>query len=233
MGKSSRLSAGYPGKRQLDLVLVAILALPASLLVLLCALAILIEDGPPVLLRQTRAGRHGAPFTMLKLRTMARDTEPESEVPDPGQVTKVGRLLRRGSIDELPQLVNVARGEMSVVGPRPTFTSRAEWYSGTDRARLCVLPGLTGLAQVSGRNRLSWLHRTELDLRYVARRGLRLDLAILTRSVRVVLTGDGVHGHPAPQSTAHRPDGQATSSLIPRPPAPAGDPVAPARLPSP
>lgn len=192
--------AAYRGKRLLDLAFVALVALPACVLLLVCALATMLEDGRPVLLRQTRVGRDGRPFTMFKLRTMARDTEPEAEVPDPGRVTRVGRLLRRGSIDELPQLANVLRGEMSVVGPRPTFGHRAEWYRGAERDRLRVLPGLTGLAQVSGRNRLTWQRRTELDLRYVAEQSLRLDLLILARSVWVVFVGDGVGGHPRPDA---------------------------------
>jgi lipopolysaccharide/colanic/teichoic acid biosynthesis glycosyltransferase len=206
MSEASGLPSGYRGKRLLDLILLAIIALPASVLVLVCAVAILIEDGRPLLLRQTRVGRDGRPFVMFKLRTMARDMEPESEVPDPVRVTRVGRLLRRGSVDELPQLVNVARGEMSVIGPRPTFAHRADCYQGPERERLRVLPGLTGLAQVSGRNRLSWQRRTELDLRYVTEQRLRLDLIILVRSIWMVLVGDGVHGHPRPEA-ALRNDG--------------------------
>ena len=206
MSESSGLPAGYWGKRLLDLVLIAIFAVPALFLILVCALAILIEDGRPVLLRQTRAGRYGRPFEMFKLRTMARDTEPESEFPDPGRVTRVGRLLRRGSLDELPQMLNVARGQMSVVGPRPTFLHRSECYQGLERERLRVRPGLTGLAQVCGRNRLSWQRRTELDVLYVAEQSLRLDLAILVRSVRVVVVGDGVQGHPVPETVSQAAD---------------------------
>ncbi len=183
-------------KRMLDLLVVGALAVPALLLTLFCALAILCADGRPVLLRQRRVGLGGASFTMFKLRTMTTEAEPESEVPDAAHVTRVGAVLRRMSADELPQLINVARGEMSLVGPRPTFAHRLERYDERDLRRLSTPPGLTGLAQVSGRNRLSWAERTELDLTYVATRSLWLDLVILIRSVLVVLTGDGVHGHP-------------------------------------
>jgi sugar transferase EpsL len=149
-----------------------------------------------VLLRQTRVGRGGRPFGLWKLRTMARDTPPDAEVPDATRVTRVGRVLRRLSLDELPQLVNVARGEMSVVGPRPTFPHRARRYDARQRRRLAVPPGLTGLAQVRGRNRLGWAERTDLDLEYVRTQTLALDVRILARSVWVVLAGEGVTGHP-------------------------------------
>jgi lipopolysaccharide/colanic/teichoic acid biosynthesis glycosyltransferase len=184
----------YRGKRLLDLGFVALIALPALLCVLVCALAIAVEDGGPILLRQTRIGAGGRPFTLFKLRTMARNAEPESEVPDATRITRVGCLLRRLSLDELPQLVNVVRGDMSVVGPRPNFAHRR--YDGPARQRLAVLPGLTGLAQIYGRNQLSWSRRTELDIEYTLTQSLGGDLKILLRSVWVVLAGDGVQGHP-------------------------------------
>ncbi len=187
---------GYRGKRALDLLVVCMLALPAVLLTLLCALVILCTDGRPVLLRQRRVGLGGVSFTMFKLRTMSTEAEPESEVPEAAHVTRVGAVLRRMSVDELPQLINVVRGEMSLVGPRPTFAHRSQRYTEQELHRLSTPPGLTGLAQTSGRNRLSWAERTELDLAYVAAQSLWLDLVILVRSVLVVLTGDGVQGHP-------------------------------------
>jgi lipopolysaccharide/colanic/teichoic acid biosynthesis glycosyltransferase len=197
----------YPGKRLLDLVIVAIAAPPALLVAVLCAIAILCEDGHPVLLRQTRTGCGGRPFTLFKLRTMSRCAQPEAEVPEADRITRVGRLLRRISLDEVPQLINVLRGEMSLVGPRPNFLHRTERYDARQRQRLAALPGLTGLAQVSGRNRLSWDARTDLDLEYVAVQSLRLDLWILVRSAWVVLTGDGVTGHPAEPAPIPVPEG--------------------------
>jgi lipopolysaccharide/colanic/teichoic acid biosynthesis glycosyltransferase len=195
------MHSSYPGKRMLDLVVLAVLALPALLTMAVCAVLIYWEDGYPPLLRQTRTGRAGRPFTLLKLRTMAPDTAPEAEIPDAERITRIGRVLRRLSLDELPQLVNVWRGEMSLVGPRPTFGHRAERYDASERQRLRALPGLTGLAQVRGRNRLGWSERTELDLRYIAEQSLWLDLRILMDSVRVVLTGDGIDGHPRDETT--------------------------------
>jgi len=127
----------------------------------------------------------------MRHRDQARHVFPEA-----GGLTRVGRLLRRMSIDELPQLINVARGEMSLVGPRPTLPYQVQRYDSRQRSRLSVLPGLTGLAQVHGRNRMSWPERIEWDLTYVENQSLRLDLAILLSTVRTVLNGDGVGGHP-------------------------------------
>jgi sugar transferase EpsL len=190
------LRRSYRGKRLLDLTVVALVGLPALIISALCAAAIYWEDGHRALLRQTRTGRDGRPFTMFKLRTMAPDTAPEAEVPDAERITRVGRVLRRLSLDELPQLVNVARGEMSLVGPRPTFEHRTQRYDELARQRLHALPGLTGLAQIRGRNRLDWPERTALDLRYVAEQSLLLDIRILVNSVWVVIAGEGADGHP-------------------------------------
>ena len=186
----------YPGKRLLDLAVLSLAAPPATLLAALAALAIWLEDGPPVLFRQVRAGHQGRPFVLLKLRTMRRNAELYGTFPDPARLTRVGRILRRTSVDELPQLINVARGEMSLVGPRPTLVSQVRRYDARQRRRLWVLPGLTGLAQVHGRNKLSWPERIEWDLRYVASQTFRLDLAVLAATVRALLAGDGVTGHP-------------------------------------
>jgi lipopolysaccharide/colanic/teichoic acid biosynthesis glycosyltransferase len=191
------LRSSYRGKRLLDLTVLALATLPALLVATVCAAAIYWEDRNPVLLRQTRTGRDGQPFTLFKLRTMAPDTAPEAEVPDADRITQVGRVLRRLSLDELPQLINVARGEMSLVGPRPAFGHRTQRYDAYEWQRLRVRPGLTGLAQVRGRNRLSWRERTEHDLCYVAQQSLLVDLRILVYSIWVVLAGDGIHGHPS------------------------------------
>ena len=145
--------------------------------------------------KQERVGLHGNNFQVFKFRSMVDGDNPL--VPDPTRITRVGAVLRRWSLDELPQLINVARGEMSAVGPRPTVASQVERYSVDQARRLTVRPGLTGLAQVSGRNSLAWADRIELDLVYVDSRSLRRDVSILVRTVSTVLTGDGAEGHDA------------------------------------
>jgi dTDP-4-amino-4,6-dideoxygalactose transaminase/lipopolysaccharide/colanic/teichoic acid biosynthesis glycosyltransferase len=177
------------------LAILGVTAVPAIVAGLIIAAAVWLEDGRPVIFRQVRAGLHGRPFALLKFRTMRQGTEHDL-FPDPGSLTRVGRLLRRLSVDEIPQLVNVARGEMSVIGPRPTLPYQVERYDSRQRRRLSVLPGLTGLAQINGRNQMTWPERIEWDLRYVRNLSLRLDLAVLLGTVRIVLGGDGVEGHP-------------------------------------
>jgi lipopolysaccharide/colanic/teichoic acid biosynthesis glycosyltransferase len=186
----------YRGKRLLDLAIVCLLALPAVAVLLLAALAVWLDDGRPVLFRQVRAGRDGRPFVMLKLRTMHTHGHGNSVFPDRHSCTRVGRWLRRLSVDELPQLINVARGEMSMVGPRPTLPYQVRRYDARQRRRLDVLPGLTGLAQVRGRNGLSWADRIEWDLRYIDNQSIQLDLAVLACTAWAVLTGEGTNGHP-------------------------------------
>jgi lipopolysaccharide/colanic/teichoic acid biosynthesis glycosyltransferase len=186
----------YRGKRLLDLVLVLMIALPAAVVGLLAALAVFLTDGRPVLFRQVRAGLGGRPFVMLKLRTMYRENPGSSVFPDRDRFTRVGRWLRRLSVDELPQLINVTRGEMSMVGPRPTLPYQVQRYDTRQRRRLDVLPGLTGLAQVRGRNGLSWADRIEWDLRYIENQSIQLDLAVLACTAWAVLTGEGTSGHP-------------------------------------
>jgi perosamine synthetase len=149
-----------------------------------------------VLFRQVRAGRDGRAFVLLKLRTMTNIGLRDDAFPEPASITRTGRLLRRLSIDEIPQLINVWRGEMSLVGPRPTLPYQVQRYDSRQLRRLRVQPGLTGLAQVKGRNRLSWSERIEWDLRYVENQSFRLDLAVLAGTIRAVLTGDGITGHP-------------------------------------
>jgi sugar transferase EpsL len=186
----------YRGKRLLDLVLVLMIALPAAVVGLLAALAVFLTDGRPVLFRQVRAGLGGRPFVMLKLRTMYGENPGSSVFPDRDRFTRVGRWLRRLSVDELPQLINVTRGEMSMVGPRPTLPYQVQRYDTRQRRRLDVLPGLTGLAQVRGRNGLSWADRIEWDLRYIENQSIQLDLAVLACTAWAVLTGEGTSGHP-------------------------------------
>jgi lipopolysaccharide/colanic/teichoic acid biosynthesis glycosyltransferase len=177
------------------LVILGLAVLPALLLGLLAVMAIWLDDGRPVLFRQVRAGRHGRPFVMLKLRTMHQSSGDRDVFPDATSFTRVGRWLRRLSIDELPQLINVARGEMSMVGPRPTLPYQVLRYTARQRRRLDTLPGLTGLAQVHGRNGLSWADRIEWDLRYLENQSIQLDLAVLASTAWAVLTGEGSNGH--------------------------------------
>jgi lipopolysaccharide/colanic/teichoic acid biosynthesis glycosyltransferase len=164
-----------------------------SPLLALAVAAIRITVGPPVLFQQQRPGLHGRPFVALKLRTMtdARDAE-GGLLSDKDRVTGLGRLLRRCSIDELPQLWNVLRGEMSLVGPRPLLMEYLPRYSQEQMRRHLVKPGITGLAQVSGRNAMSWEERFRLDVWYVDHHSLWLDLRILALSVLSVVRGSGI-----------------------------------------
>lgn len=188
-------------KRAFD-VLGAVLALLVSLpLLVLVALAIVLDDGPPVFFRQTRAGARGRPFEMLKFRTMVRDAEsrlselvPFDELTDPmfklradPRVTRVGRLLRRTSLDELPQLVNVLRGEMSIVGPRPEQLDLVELYQPEHEFRLTVKPGITGPMQVYGRGELSFAERLAVEREYVENLSLARDLHIALMTLPAVV----------------------------------------------
>ena len=159
----------------------------------LAAIAIKVEDGGPVLYRQTRVGKDGGDFELLKLRSMIVDAETKGAgyAVDKGdaRITRVGRLIRKTSIDELPQLWNVLRGDMSVIGPRPTLRYQVERYTERQRKRLAVLPGLTGWAQVNGRATLSWDERIDLDVWYVENRTPRLDLTILLRTPLALFGG--------------------------------------------
>ncbi len=183
----------YRGKRLFDLAVLGLVAAPAALVGGLCALAVRLDSPGPVVFRQERVGRDGEPFVVWKFRTMVDGDNPI--IPDTSTITRVGSLLRRTSLDELPQLVNVARGEMSIVGPRPTLAYQVERYTPRQRGRLAVRPGLTGLAQVNGRNALGWDARIEHDLDYVRRQSLLLDLRVLARTAAAVASGDGVEGH--------------------------------------
>lgn len=186
--------------RSLDLVVLAIVAIPAAILGAACAIAVRLTSPGPILFRQERVGLDGAPFMVLKFRTMV--DEPNPIFPDASRITSAGRILRRFSLDELPQLINVARGEMSIVGPRPTLAYQVERYDDRQRHRLDVRPGLTGLAQVSGRNALSWAERIDLDLRYVEEKSVWTDLSIIGRTARALLSGEGVEGHPEDDALA-------------------------------
>jgi len=171
------------------LVLLALL----SPVLLLTAGAVRVILGSPVLFRQVRPGRHGEPFTLLKFRTMTDRRDADGELlPDGKRLGRFGRLLRRWSLDELPQLVNVLRGELSFVGPRPLLLEYLPLYTPEQARRHEVRPGITGLAQVEGRNEQTWEDRLRLDVEYVDRRSLWLDSKILLRTLECVCTGRGI-----------------------------------------
>lgn len=176
-------------KRFLDvLVSTFLLIVLAPLMVVLC-LTIRAVMGSPVIFRQTRPGLFEQPFEMMKFRTM-NDTRNEDGglAPDRVRLTRLGQLLRKTSLDELPQLLNVLRGDMSLVGPRPLLMEYLPYYTPTESRRHHVRPGITGLAQVSGRNNLKWDERLALDVEYVDRLSLRLDLLILYRTIIAALS---------------------------------------------
>jgi lipopolysaccharide/colanic/teichoic acid biosynthesis glycosyltransferase len=186
----------YRGKRALDVVVLLVVAIPASVVAIVSVVAVRLTSRGPVLFRQPRVGRDGEAFELLKFRTMRHGRSDDTPFPEETDITRVGKVLRRLALDELPQLWNVARGEMSVVGPRPTLEYQVARYTPTQRGRLAVRPGLTGLAQVKGRNDLDWPSRIELDLEYVRRQSLGFDLSILVRTVPALLFGRGASGHP-------------------------------------
>jgi lipopolysaccharide/colanic/teichoic acid biosynthesis glycosyltransferase len=184
-------------KRALDLLLGTIGTVVGAPIVGLAALLIRLESPGHPIYTQTRVGKDGRPFQIYKLRTMVRGAEftgaglAIQEGDD--RITRMGRLLRRTSLDELPNLWNVVRGEMSIVGPRPTVQVQVDQYTDRQRGRLAVKPGLTGWAQINGRTALPWSERIELDLWYVEHQSLRLDLRILSRTWRLVVKGDGLY----------------------------------------
>lgn len=183
-------------KRALDVVGAATGLVATAPVMAVVAAAVRVDLGSPVLFRQQRPGLGGAPFQMMKFRTM-RDAVDSSgrALPDGERLTRLGKLLRATSLDELPELWNVLRGDMSLVGPRPLLMQYLGRYSATQRRRHEVRPGITGLAQVSGRNALSWDDKFALDVRYVDEWSLGLDLSILLRTVRAVVRRDGIsHG---------------------------------------
>ena len=183
--------------RALDIALAAAGLVLSSPIMLVAVIAIRVESHGSPIYRQRRIGKDGQPFEMLKLRTMVSGAEHHGagmavNFGDP-RITRVGHVLRRFSIDELPNLVNVLRGEMSVVGPRPTIQAQVEQYTPLQRRRLEVKPGITGWAQINGRASLPWHERIELDIWYVDHRTLRLDLAIIWKTVRLLVTGEGLY----------------------------------------
>ncbi|HEU5083074.1 MAG TPA: sugar transferase [Acidimicrobiales bacterium] len=180
-------------KRAIDVVVGAAALVLLSPLLAGVALLVRVRLGSPVLFRQARAGLHGEPFELVKLRTMTDERGPDGELlPDEQRLTPFGALLRSTSLDELPELAHVVRGQMSLVGPRPLPTAYLPRYSARQARRHEVRPGITGWAQVNGRNTTSWSERLEMDVWYVEHRSVRLDLRILWRTLRVVLSREGV-----------------------------------------
>jgi lipopolysaccharide/colanic/teichoic acid biosynthesis glycosyltransferase len=180
-------------KRLLDLIGGSFLVLILAPVLILAALAVRVSIGSPVFFRQRRPGFRGAPFELLKFRTMVDAVDSEGRpLPDDRRLTRFGRYLRAMSIDELPELLNVIKGEMSLVGPRPLLMQYLGRYTPTQARRHDVKPGITGWAQVNGRNALSWEDRFALDVWYVDHRSLWLDLRILIITARTVLRREGI-----------------------------------------
>jgi lipopolysaccharide/colanic/teichoic acid biosynthesis glycosyltransferase len=184
-------------RRLLDLAIALPLAILTAPVVAGLAVAVRLESPGDPIYTQTRVGRHGRLFEIYKLRTMVSGAEFTGAglaiTAGDDRITRVGALLRRTSLDELPNLWNVVRGEMSIVGPRPTLEHQVDAYTPRQRGRLAVKPGITGWAQINGRASLPWPQRIELDLWYVEHRSLALDLRILARTLRQVVSGAGLY----------------------------------------
>ena len=181
------------GKRALDAAAALVLLALLSPLLVALWLVVRVGLGRPALFRQVRPGRHGAPFLLVKLRTMREANGPDGRPrPDAERLTRLGRMLRATSLDELPELWNVLNGEMSLVGPRPLLVEYLPLYSDRQRKRHDVRPGITGWAQVNGRNSLSWEERFEMDVWYVENLGFALDVKILWKTLTAVLSGTGI-----------------------------------------
>jgi lipopolysaccharide/colanic/teichoic acid biosynthesis glycosyltransferase len=184
-------------RRAFDLLVAGTALLVTSPILAVAIVAIRLESPGHPIYRQRRVGRDGRPFDVLKLRTMVQGAEGMGagmavNEGDP-RITRVGAILRRYSIDELPNLVNVVRGEMAIIGPRPTIPVQVEQYTERQRGRLAIEPGITGWAQVNGRASLPWSERIELDLWYIEHRSWRLDLEILVKTARMVVHGAGLY----------------------------------------
>jgi lipopolysaccharide/colanic/teichoic acid biosynthesis glycosyltransferase len=184
-------------KRAIDVAISLPLVVVTAPLVAVLALAVRLESSGSPVYRQTRVGKDGALFEIYKLRTMVHGAEFTGAglaiaAGDP-RITRLGAMLRRYSLDELPNLWNVLRGEMSIVGPRPTLKAQVDQYTPRQRGRLAVKPGITGWAQINGRASLPWPDRIELDLWYVEHRSVALDLRILARTLGLVVSGHGIY----------------------------------------
>lgn len=216
ISESSGVTRGASGsylfvKHAVDRYIALIALIVAAPLLALISYRIRRESDGPVLFRQTRAGRDGRPFTLYKFRTMRTDADPYGDSPQSGEdprITRVGRWLREKSLDELPQLFNVLRGEMSLVGPRPLYVQQMAEWDDRQKARLLVKPGLTGLAQVSGRGSLTIEDKLEWDVKYVEQISLASDLQIVWRTLRGEALGGGIYEVQYSRSKARRSDSQ-------------------------
>lgn len=183
-------------KYLLDRFVAALLLLAATPLFALIALAIKLDDGGPIFFTQTRSGLNGKHFTIWKFRTMIVNADQrlrqDGSVGDQNRITRVGRFLRYLSLDEIAQLINILKGEMSFIGPRPVLLSHVQRFTEEQKQRLQMKPGVTGLAQIHGRNTLKWSRRIAYDIEYINRYSLWLDLTIILRTGRVVLLGEGI-----------------------------------------
>jgi lipopolysaccharide/colanic/teichoic acid biosynthesis glycosyltransferase len=194
--------ARHRGKRAFDFVVSLVLLVCAAPVMLAIAIAILVSGGPPMLFRQVRPGLGEIPFTLVKFRTMREQRSPSGDpLPDCERLTRLGRWLRSTSLDELPELWHVVRGDMSLVGPRPLLPEYLERYTPEQRRRHLVRPGVTGLAQVSGRNEITWDEKLRLDAWYVDHWSFALDLRILLQTARLVLRREGIAAEGS--ATAH------------------------------
>jgi lipopolysaccharide/colanic/teichoic acid biosynthesis glycosyltransferase len=184
-------------RRAIDVTVSAAALAVSSPVLALAALAIRLETPGPVIYRQRRSGLHGQEFDVLKLRTMVDGAEHKGAGlainANDSRITRVGAFLRRTSLDELPNLLNVLRGDMSLIGPRPTLPVQVAQYTERQRGRLQIKPGITGWAQVNGRATLPWSQRIELDLYYIEHRSLALDAQILRRTISMVLGGSDLY----------------------------------------
>jgi lipopolysaccharide/colanic/teichoic acid biosynthesis glycosyltransferase len=184
-------------RRAFDVLVAGTALIAAAPFLAVAVVAIRLESKGSAIYRQRRVGKGGRPFDVLKLRTMVTGAEhmgaglavSEGDT----RITRVGRLLRRTSLDEVPNLINVLKGDMSIVGPRPTVPIQVDRYTERQRGRLSVKPGITGWAQVNGRTELPWDERIELDLWYIEHRSWRMDLRILWRTIRMVFGGEGLY----------------------------------------
>ena len=181
------------GKRLLDFLLSSVAIVAVSPILLVVSVLVLVKLGRPVIFHQERPGRNEKIFTLCKFRTMTDKRDKDGNLlPDADRLTKFGKLLRSTSLDELPELFNIWKGDMSIIGPRPLLVSYLPWYTKEERLRHTVRPGLTGLAQVSGRNFLDWDSRLAKDVEYVKNLTLAMDISILVKTVAVVFARDEV-----------------------------------------
>jgi lipopolysaccharide/colanic/teichoic acid biosynthesis glycosyltransferase len=209
-GDSDGFLSGNIAKRIFDVCVAGLGLLLLSPIIIVLAFCVLVFVGRPIIFAQARPGLGGRPFTIWKFRTMTLARSDDGELlPDNERVTRFGRFLRASSLDELPELVNILRGDMSLVGPRPLLMEYLPLYTAEQARRHDIRPGITGWAQVKGRNELSWEEKFELDLWYVNNQSFLLDLRIILLTIVKVLKGEGI-SHPG-ESTMHKFTGSRAS----------------------